>query len=424
MVMPRVSQEVWDARARSVGLEWLEPVRGSGVKTLARCLAHGHERQVLPSNVKRAADRQQSSYCRDCCDLAKRVNADTCQTVHPDGRICGAKVVAKNKCDYHYRQDRYKDQQCHAEGCDRPLHRRGVCKTHYMILVNEGRLCSEEGCGNQAYLRGLCITHNKRFKAAGTQCSVNECTNPVASKGKCHNHYLRELYADDLCEIDDCDSPPISRGLCQTHYQLALNEGRICEIVGCDNRAKARGLCQHHYKLSLNEGTHCSVDGCDHPVSSKGMCFTHYNNERLAGITCSVDHCHGRAMVLNGGEPLCQVHVKRDRTWVVGESGGWDPMAPAVLYLIKDDDTWKFGVALERALQRRLKDHKWHQEVVDLMYGQGHEVMELETRIKQAIKRTGIHCILEERDGYTESHYRSELDPKSLAELLQLTQRR
>jgi hypothetical protein len=45
------SQEVWDARAAAVGIEWLEPVGGTKSKTGAKCLKCDHEWGARPDGV-------------------------------------------------------------------------------------------------------------------------------------------------------------------------------------------------------------------------------------------------------------------------------------------------------------------------------------------------------------------------------------
>jgi len=50
-----VPQRIWDERIAKIGAEWLEPVRGSGTPTRARCLHCGRQRLAVPASVSAGA---------------------------------------------------------------------------------------------------------------------------------------------------------------------------------------------------------------------------------------------------------------------------------------------------------------------------------------------------------------------------------
>jgi Zn finger protein HypA/HybF involved in hydrogenase expression len=69
----RVAQDVWDGRARAVGVEWLEPVTTSHRHARARCMKCHHEWPVTPSKI---GEGQACPKCgRVKAGLARRVTA-------------------------------------------------------------------------------------------------------------------------------------------------------------------------------------------------------------------------------------------------------------------------------------------------------------------------------------------------------------
>ncbi len=69
------------------------------------------------------------------------------------------------------------NQTCEAEGCDRVVAARGLCRRHYARLHRTGQLearpwqpksqCVVEGCENISESRGYCAMHRSRMRAHG-----------------------------------------------------------------------------------------------------------------------------------------------------------------------------------------------------------------------------------------------------------------
>lgn len=81
---------------------------------------------------------------------------------------------------------------CSVEGCERPIHTRGLCTAHYakwwraggddtVIRRAKGRLCSIEGCTRPHEARGLCGTHYQRWRHSGDPMVV-KTTRPLAER--------------------------------------------------------------------------------------------------------------------------------------------------------------------------------------------------------------------------------------------------
>lgn len=70
----RVSQKVWDQRALTMSVEWLEPVTTSHRRTRARCIKCGHEWAVAPSKI--GIGRACPKCGRIKAGLSRRVGAD------------------------------------------------------------------------------------------------------------------------------------------------------------------------------------------------------------------------------------------------------------------------------------------------------------------------------------------------------------
>lgn len=154
---------------------------------------------------------------------------------------------------------------------------------------------------------------------------------------------------------------------------------------------------------------------CGDAVFASGLCRYHYGSRRaraLLELTCEVPGC-GNGQHATG---LCASHFTKGRDHVIGGSWGYRPDGDAVLYLIRDDEVWKYGKAMEHRLAGRLAQHSWHTEVVDVLFGGGFEVTRWEQRVRDAVRH--LRRLELRRDGWQESHYRADFDPAGLGELL------
>lgn len=106
---------------------------------------------------------------------------------------------------------------CSVEGCDKPIHGRGLCSKHYQRLMRhgdaakthryDGALCTIEGCCRVARAYGLCSTHDMRKRRHGDPhanpairrygCLVEGCARTHAARGYCKLHYDRILQTGD-----------------------------------------------------------------------------------------------------------------------------------------------------------------------------------------------------------------------------------
>ncbi len=56
--------------------------------------------------------------------------------------------------------------QCTADGCDLPVHGRGLCSLHYQRWRAQTTQCAEDGCSHPVRAGGLCSTHYQRSRTA------------------------------------------------------------------------------------------------------------------------------------------------------------------------------------------------------------------------------------------------------------------
>lgn len=77
---------------------------------------------------------------------------------------CIRYVVAKGRCDMHYRQfRRTMVPPCSVEACPRGVHAKGLCVSHYYAERQAIKpKCSRASCERVEYCRGLCSLHYNR----------------------------------------------------------------------------------------------------------------------------------------------------------------------------------------------------------------------------------------------------------------------
>jgi hypothetical protein len=176
----------------------------------------------------------------------------------------------------------------------------------------------------------------------------------------------------------------------------------------------AKGCACDPRRLMPRDGT-CGERGCGEPVRARGLCVLHYgraHSEALSDRECDVDGCLNS--VLAAG--LRASHYTKGRNHIIGEHYGYNPAAEAALYLTRDGESFKYGKCQLDRLEARLRQHRWHTEVVDVWTGLGADVTFLERVIRSHLRHLARYR--ERRDGYRETHYRVDLDPSSLTELV------
>jgi len=183
---------------------------------------------------------------------------------------------------------------CSIEGCDRPHHGLGLCRTHYRRLLRTGdplvvrspgkwlptKVCSVDRCDRVAQCRGWCSLHYDRWRRhgdptvyllgiPGTPCAVDGCGRiDVVAWGWCAFHYGRwkrngdpeavvtvpqkgqselvgrkvQRYPDDATCLK-CDRRPVARWLCGKHYSRWYRRQRDGTIDE-DDRSESCGQSQ------------------------------------------------------------------------------------------------------------------------------------------------------------------------------------
>lgn len=65
------------------------------------------------------------------------------------------------------------------------------------------KICSTEGCDRPVHGKGMCNYHYIHYrKTVAPACSVEECEKPSRSRGMCISHYEKQLRIEDQEEID------------------------------------------------------------------------------------------------------------------------------------------------------------------------------------------------------------------------------
>lgn len=345
---------------------------------------------------------------------------------------------------------------CTLEDCDLPTMSGGLCSKHYTRQRRHGDPkkisrrppgftdeCEVTGCDRRKNSEKYCSAHHKRVLAHGDPgpAKIREKRGPAPEDAK--------------CSVDGCDAHPKGRGYCELHYGRWLSRGNVggvekerkpgdrpCSVEGCDTKVDHFDYCGAHarrfklygdplaYAPPPEHGGTCTLDGCDEPHHAHGYCGSHatrfkkYGDPTFSprvdyGDTCSVEDCDESQKLIG----YCYKHAAR--VYRHGDPQtvhriGYDKKAPGVLYLIRDEDRVKVGIA--SSLNDRVVQHDWHTDVVDTVEASMGEVQKLERWILDALDACGIlrgrDVWSNKFDGYTETWSREQLDPESVGDLV------
>lgn len=132
---------------------------------------------------------------------------------------------------------------CDIEGCAKPFHSRGWCKTHYERWATSGHPLGKpcRGCG--VHFEGHFYCTNCK-----PTCSIDGCSARVNARGFCSRHYMRVVHngqGSDGAPCRGCGKPTDGRG----RYCGEACRAQ-CAADGCDLLSRANGYCPtHNYQI-------------------------------------------------------------------------------------------------------------------------------------------------------------------------------
>lgn len=119
---------------------------------------------------------------------------------------------------------------CSTDGCNKPIHGRGLCNTHYagwLRSENKNResaitpeTCAIDGCEKPAKTRNWCVAHYTRYQRHG---------HPLASA---------KPKTPRFCSVDSCERKHYAKDLCHMHWQRSWKHGNpdtVMQIRGDDD---------------------------------------------------------------------------------------------------------------------------------------------------------------------------------------------
>lgn len=145
------------------------------------------------------------------------------------------------------------NQTCKADGCDRVVVARGVCRRHYARLLRSGTMearewqpksqCTVEDCENVSESRGYCAMHRSRMRAHGEPGPAGR-----VKPG-------REPAAAAPCAVDGCERPRrAAASYCHLHNERLRRTGE----TGPAKPTRARGVVkpgrEGYVRLTLTDG--------------------------------------------------------------------------------------------------------------------------------------------------------------------------
>lgn len=103
---------------------------------------------------------------------------------------------------------------CKAEGCDREVYSKDLCKKHYMQVLTHGRLTPELERGGEK-----------------KKCPAPHCKEKVSRHGWCRKH----------------DRQMTEHGELTPELERKKPDSETCKIEGCGKEHRAKGLCADHW---------------------------------------------------------------------------------------------------------------------------------------------------------------------------------
>ena len=256
----------------------------------------------FPNDREKERNRSESKRYHEGCDnyvqrggeCTKRRRIDTnviCECIG-----CDKDVHKGGVCKEHWATS---SRKCSHEGCNNLKQRGGVCRAHRTILhVDSNVICERTGCDKDVHKGGLCKEH---WATSSRKCYHEGCDNYVQRDGVCSSHRtILHLDADVICECTGCDKDVHKGGVCNEHWAA---DSRKCSYEGCDNYKQRGGLCRaHHTMLHVDADVICERTGCDKDVHKGGLCKEHW---ATSSHKCSHEGCDKFVAHLGG---LCRGH--------------------------------------------------------------------------------------------------------------------
>lgn len=183
------------------------------------------------------AGEKRLAYCADCLERRQR-----CSHVFPNGERCTNRPEKRLRttplCTTHYRTTRVPELgRCVEAGCTaaRPGPWRDRCEVHEADRARCAAVDDEQRCPNVAQVAGLCARHYGLTRP-GT-CKTDGCDGPLHARGLCAPHYRREYdAAQPPCKRPGCDRLSDTAGLCFVHYVPPKYAGVACVECGAQAR--------------------------------------------------------------------------------------------------------------------------------------------------------------------------------------------
>ena len=113
---------------------------------------------------------------------------------------------------------------CHADGCDRPMYARHLCRNCYQKNLKERKKVGD---------------YNSHYATKSSVCMMAHCDRTSHARGLCNTCY-RKHRREVLCALDmeafrcreaGCENPEFSRGLCPKHYYRIVRSKAALEAA-------------------------------------------------------------------------------------------------------------------------------------------------------------------------------------------------
>ena len=165
------------------------------------------------------------------------------------------------------------------EGCDNYVQRGGECTKRRRIDTNV--ICECIGCDKDVHKGGVCKEH---WATSSRKCSHEGCNNLKQRGGVCRAHRtILHVDSNVICERTGCDKDVHKGGLCKEHWATSSHK---CSHEGCDKFvAHLGGLCRGHHSIVM-------VDPAEKTEVAEHIAIL---AESLSSIFCRLDYEYARS---------------------------------------------------------------------------------------------------------------------------------